>query len=83
MNRAYPTMPALKTVHIWVWDFTQFFYLYKTKKYWKFELGILNSSGDTVAQKYIEHINGMLRLYLGVYKWAIFSYITLLGYCIQ
>ena len=54
--------------------------VHETEKCWKFELGILNSSVDTTTQKYMEH-KGKAEDVPSGYKWAIFSYFILLGYC--
>ena len=78
-NRAYPENVNFKTFAPSSLKFHTFCDLHETKKCWKFELDILNSFG--VILKMYRLYNGMLRIYLGGYKWAIFSYFIPLGYC--
>ena len=45
-------MPTFKPLHLALWNSWHFV---TATKSWKFELDILNSSGDIAIQKYIEH----------------------------
>ena len=55
-NRAYPENANFKTCASSTLKFYTFCGLRGAKNYWKFELDILNSSGDIATRKYIEYI---------------------------
>ena len=82
-RRAYPKNVNIKTCAPSTLKFHTFSGIHETKKCWKIEFDILNSSGVIASQKYIEYIficgggggGGGGR----GYKWAIFSYFILLG----
>ena len=56
MNRAYPENANIKNLWLSTFKFHTFCARHKIKKCWKFELDILNTSGDIAIQKYIGHI---------------------------
>ena len=53
INRAYPENANFKTCIPSTLNFYTFCGLHETKKCWKFELDILNSSGVIATQKHI------------------------------